>query len=275
MFNQNFKIHSICLVKNEADILRYALEKASQWSDYIYIYDNGSTDATWEIAQSMKNKKIIPWKQDDKPFRESLRAEVFNEFRGYAQPGDWWCRLDADEFYLISPKLFLAQISPIRNVVWGIAVEYYLSQEDIKSIDFTQPINIVLPQIHLYQARNSETRFFRHRERLTWDVNHAWPKHIGLANPERIFYRHYKYRSPAQIQSRLKTRKEARKRGYPGFDYYVDESSWQDALVSPDSLWDEATDPLIHVSWEELPNHVGNKAQQLIKLVMHQTQLWP
>lgn len=275
MFNQDFKIHSICLVKNESDILKYALEEASKWSDYIYIYDNGSTDGTWEIALSMRSEKIIPWKQDDKPFRESLRAEVFNEFQDRVQPGDWWCRLDADEFYLMSPKLFLAQVSSIRNVVWGIAIEYYLSQQDLSNIDFTQPISKVLSQIHLYQAKNSETRFFRHRKHLKWDVNHAWPQHIGLANPARICYRHYKYRSPTQIQSRLKTRKEARERGYPGFDYYVDESSWQDALVDPKSLWDESIDPSIYISWSDLPDHLGSKTKQVLKLIMHQSKLWP
>jgi glycosyltransferase involved in cell wall biosynthesis len=43
------KIRSICLVKDEADIVKDVITDARQWSDYNYIYDNGSTDGTTEI----------------------------------------------------------------------------------------------------------------------------------------------------------------------------------------------------------------------------------
>ena len=51
-----FKIHAICLVKDEDDIIAYTLEKALVWADYIYVYDNGSTDRTWEIVQNLSKK---------------------------------------------------------------------------------------------------------------------------------------------------------------------------------------------------------------------------
>jgi len=189
--SKDFKIHSICVVKNEADIVQYALQEASKWSDQIYVYDNGSTDGTWEIILNIQNEKIIPWKQDPKPFRESLRGEVFNAFKDRANEGDWWCRLDADEFYIHSPKDFLANVSS-SHVVWGIAVEYYLNQNDTNSLDFTQAIEQLLPEIRLYKAENSEARFFRHRSHLIWQINNAWPNHMGLVHPERILYKHYK-----------------------------------------------------------------------------------
>lgn len=166
-----FKVHSICVVKNEADIIQYCLNQASKWSDYIYVYDNGSTDGTWEKVLSLKNEKIIPWKQDDKCFQESLRGEVFNEFKHKAQLGDWWCRLDADEFYVQPPRDFLSKVHPFYHVVWGIAIEYYLTQKDIESLDFEQPLPNLLSQIRFYRAENSEPRFFKHREGLVWSSN--------------------------------------------------------------------------------------------------------
>ncbi len=42
------QIHSICLVKNEADIIEQTLKAGIDWSDFIYVFDNGSSDGTWE-----------------------------------------------------------------------------------------------------------------------------------------------------------------------------------------------------------------------------------
>ena len=41
-----FKIYSLLLVKNEADIIRSSLMSAVQWSDKVIVMDNGSTDGT-------------------------------------------------------------------------------------------------------------------------------------------------------------------------------------------------------------------------------------
>src|SRR5687768_11826297 len=107
------RIFGICLVKNEADIIAFSLQKASEWAHKIFVYDNGSTDGTWEAVQELAktNDKIIPWKSEAKPFRDGLRGEVFNEFRHLAQKGDWWCcRLDSDEFYLDDPREVLSKV---------------------------------------------------------------------------------------------------------------------------------------------------------------------
>lgn len=105
------KIFAIMLVKNEADIVGYVLKKAEKWADKIFIIDNGSTDGTWEIIQSMKDEIITPWKQDFSPFRRGMRADVFNEFRHLSTKEDWWCyALDADEVYIENPRNFLQKI---------------------------------------------------------------------------------------------------------------------------------------------------------------------
>ena len=96
------------LVKNEADIVKSVILDAKKWADKIFIMDNGSTDGTWEIIQSLADDIVVPWKQDFRPYSNGLRADVFNEFRHEANDGDWWCfKLDADEFYYDNPKDFL------------------------------------------------------------------------------------------------------------------------------------------------------------------------
>ena len=97
-------IFGLYLVKNEADIIRLSLEESLRWCDRIFVFDNGSTDATWDIARNFatRDPRVVPFKQDAKPFDDALRAEIFNQYRSEASFGDWWCRLDADEFYVKS-----------------------------------------------------------------------------------------------------------------------------------------------------------------------------
>jgi glycosyltransferase involved in cell wall biosynthesis len=262
------------VVKNEADIIELCLQEASKWSDHIYIYDNGSTDGTWEKALSLKNEIIIPWKQDDKPFQESLRGEVFNAFEHKASPGDWWCRLDSDEFYTQSPKHFLTSVKRGFHVVWGIAIEYYLSLKDVNSIDFSLPVSQIIPQIQFYKAENSEPRFFMHRKGLTWDANGAWPHHMGLVNPDRILYRHYKYRTPDQIQKRLNTRRDARAKGFTGWDHAKDDD-WQQKLVNSEELHYDSQDGHYIIDVAKLPSHMEPVHKRLMKRFMHGVGIWP
>lgn len=271
---QVLKIHSICLVKNEVDIIEYCLQQASHWSDYIYVYDNGSIDGTWEKVLSMQSEQIIPWKQDDKPFQESLRGEVFNEFKDRANPGDWWCRLDADEFYVQSPKKFLANVNPFNHVVWGIAIEYYLTHKDIDSVDFKQPIDNIISALRFYKAENSEPRFFRHRKGLVWDSSAwQWPKHMGIVNQERILYKHYKYRTPEQIQKRLDTRRLARERGFPGWEHAA-QTDWREKITNHEELHYDAQDGNYVVDTAKLPQHIESFPKRLMKRFMYGVGIW-
>ena len=72
------KIHSISLCRNEADIIERTLREAARWSDFIYVYDNGSTDGTWEkvIALAATVPRIIPFRRDRLPFNDNLRRYV-------------------------------------------------------------------------------------------------------------------------------------------------------------------------------------------------------
>lgn len=78
-------IYAIMLVKNEADIVESVIKDAERWADKIFILDNGSTDGTWEIVQSLKNDIIVPWKQYFGAYHNGLRAEVFNAFRNISK----------------------------------------------------------------------------------------------------------------------------------------------------------------------------------------------
>ena len=205
------KIFAIMLVKNEVDIVGSVLKSAEKWADKIFILDNGSTDGTWELIQSLKNDVITPWKQDFGPFRRGMRAEVFNEFRHLSTPGDWWCyALDADEFYIEDPRTLLQNISRKYQWVFKQSIDYRLTKEDVEEYNFTGDFES--DRKYINYIRNpcwSEGRFFRYRKGLKWDTGIAsqYPQHVGTKAPQTILVEHYQYRSPQQIQKRLDARK--------------------------------------------------------------------
>src|SRR3954453_10629796 len=150
------KIRSICLIKNEADVVEECLTEAARWSDRIYVYDGASTDGTWEKVQAMKSDRIIPWKTDGCGFREGLRAEVFNAFREECEEGDWWCQLNADEFYVQDVRKFLDAVPKSDHVVWGLNIQYYLTPEDVAGEAFTGEFPRDRPRIRYYKAACAE-----------------------------------------------------------------------------------------------------------------------
>ena len=268
------RIFSICVVKNEGDIIEHCLATARKWSSRIFVYDGESTDDTWDKVLAMQDEVIVPWKQDGKVFQESLRSEVFNAFRREAKIGDWWCHLDADEFYVSDPRAFLEKVPPAYHVVWGIMVEYYLTRRDVETIDFTLPVAERLPLLRHYRAQNSEPRFFRHRQRLKWPPFTGWPLHMGIPFPERLLFRHYKYRSPKQIQTRLDTRRNNIDRGFAGWESQRT-ANWCDKLVDPDACEVDVGDDSLKVDDAALPFHLDRQPKRAIKKIMHGAGLWP
>lgn len=273
------RIFGLCLVKNEADIMRMFLEESIRWCDRIFVFDNGSSDATWEIVREfgMKDSRVVPFKQDAKPFDDALRAEIFNAYRKEAAAGDWWCRLDADEFYVDDPCTFLGSVSPAHHVVWGAWLQYFLTENDLNRFsegDEKEPVLMTPERVpRYYQAKGGEPRFFRHRDRLIWESG-AWPAHLGLVEPRRIRVKHFQYRSPGQIQRRLDTRRAAAAHGWKHFGHSTQES-WREKIASSNELTLDLGDGEYTSDVHSKPNHLERPWQRAIKRVMHGLGIWP
>ncbi|MBD2363319.1 glycosyltransferase family 2 protein [Anabaena minutissima FACHB-250] len=218
------KIHSICVVKDEADIIEQTLTSAIIWSDFIYVLDNGSTDGTWEkiLNLSQKHQQIIPYKQDDCTYHHGLSADLFHHYRANSSVGDWWCRLDADEIYIDNPRSFLGEIPGQYQAVWAASFQYFFTDKDLEI--YSQQPSIYDDEIpveqkcHYYLNNWSEARFFRYDQDLVWDKDQGWP-YFGAIYPFRIRLKHYQHRSPQQIQKRISIRLLARARGSQNFKH--------------------------------------------------------
>jgi len=274
------RIHGLCLVKNESDILPYFFQESLRWCDRIYVFDNGSTDATWEIVNEIarEHPAVVPALREDCPFDDSLRAKLFHRHRDDAAVGDWWCRLDADEIYIDDPRSFLARVPAHDHVVWAIHLQYYMTTADLVRFapeDESRAPNIDRSNLPRYYAADaSESRFFRHRLRLDWPANAAWPRHLGIVTPERIRLKHLQYRSPAQIQRRLDTRRQAEAHGWRHFGHSL-EKTWREKIVDPSGLAFDSFDGNFEIDPKRLPRHLETPGRRALKRVMHALHVWP
>jgi len=274
------KIFGNCLVKNEADMIVETLTHAVRWCDRIFVFDNGSTDGTWEKVQAFARHepRVVPFKSAGVPFRNSLRRDVFEHYRTEAEEGDWWCVLDADELYLDDPRTFLAAVPRRHHVVWGAYFQHYFT--DVDAARFAADPQAYPPHTPARQALRyfrcdySEVRFYRHRAGLIWDQGSA-PRHLGVVHPRRIRFAHYQYRSPEQIQLRLLTRQQAMRQGCENFADYSSESDWRQKIVPADTCRQAGDGEPYLIDETALPRHLEPATIRLAKLFMHGTGIWP
>lgn len=274
------RIFGNCLVKNEADMIEETLRKAAQWCDRIYVLDNGSTDGTWEKVQALAatEPRIVAFRQLAVPFRNDLRRHVFDAFRGEAQPGDWWCVLDADEIYVDDPREFLAAVPRRHHVVWGAYFQHYFTDLDVarEAADPRSypPHTPAEDALRYWRCDYSEVRFYRHRPGLRWETGSA-PRHLGVVHPRRIRFKHYQYRSPAQIALRLATRQLAIQQGCENFADYSSETDWRQKVVPAASCRTARTAADYVIDESVLPHHLERRWPRLAKHVMHLSGIWP
>lgn len=267
------KIFVISLVKNEADIIAYNLEQASKWANKIFVLDNGSTDGTWEIVQSMQNDTITAWKQDFQVYDESMRATVFNHFRHLSQEGDWWCiKLDADEFYLNDPRTFLATVPKRYHVVFHDSIEFQLTHEDLEEYSFGNSFEQDIQKYRYYLPTTwAEIAFFRYRNRLQWLEDKPCPRHIGLFYQKKIRLKHYQYRSPQQIQKRIASRRKAMEAGYW---VHLPADNWQQVLRHRKELLKMEGGADIE-TYGCRNSHRNRWPALVVKTVLHGLGVWP
>jgi glycosyltransferase involved in cell wall biosynthesis len=208
------KLHALCTVKDEDDVVAEALTAAARWCDHIYVLDNGSTDDTWGIVQDLARTvpQVVPYKVDARPFTDGVRAEIFHHFRDNAGPEDWWARQDADELYVDDPQVFLRKIPEQYGVVWNASFSYYFTDADAE-LYAREPERYadavpVADKVRHYLNHWSEPRFFRNDAAIAWDGGGGFPPYVTTAPvyPVRIWLKHFPYRSPQQLDKRIAAR---------------------------------------------------------------------
>lgn len=277
------KVFGLMLVKNEADIIESVLRHGRTWADRIIVQDNGSTDGTWEIVQKMADEVIVAWKQDLRTYNNTLRADAFNAFRHEAEENDWWCyKMDADEFYLDDPRVFLASVPWPYHVVMKKSLDYVITEKDAAELSFTGLFSDDHEKIHyLKPVAHTEARFFRHRNRLKWAAGTIYPKFRGPKYHVPIRVKHYQYRSPQQMQARLDLRNAVPKDKQGKPFRHIRQTDWRELLTKrSDTVLDEgeatyAAIPIRDKTKKRGVRSVGRRLRRWGEVLLHGARVLP
>jgi glycosyltransferase involved in cell wall biosynthesis len=124
------KLNAICIIKNEADIILETLDIDLRFCDTIYVFDNGSTDGSWEmiLGKAQDDERIIIAAHTDEIDRNQFRNRVYNMFHHRYSASDWWYILDADDWLKRSENCFYYQEGEKMAFPVMDRVTYYASQ---------------------------------------------------------------------------------------------------------------------------------------------------
>lgn len=205
------KLNAICMVKNEADVIKETLLNATHFCHRIYVFDNGSTDGTWEILQILakRHSQIVIAAHSDEIFKNQLRNRVYNMFHHNFSDDDWWYILDADEMLSEDPKPLLQEAQHkgydmLR--VWQ--AQFYFTDADMAAYEQEDKRLSVSQRRRYYRINWREPRFFRNRQQQQWSesVTGRLPPFCSRMYYKSPVCRHYAQRTPEQIQQRNQIR---------------------------------------------------------------------
>lgn len=210
------KFHGLMLVRDEEDILPETIPHLMQWIDWLYILDLGSTDTTWRILQEFaaKNPRIVLHSSQPIVYNDGLRSMLFDAYRDRFQSGDWILKIDADEFYHITPPEFVRKHLRMGETCVHLMWYFFrLTSDEVVAyesggVDYKQDrLRPIAERRRYYKIPDyAEPRMFRYRSSMRWPENTSFPFNAGYVARERIPIRHYPHRDPVQMQQRCRLR---------------------------------------------------------------------
>jgi hypothetical protein len=243
----------VCLlpVRDEADIIGQSLRHALQWADAIYVFDTGSVDDTWEIVQDFaaRDQRVIPMRKEPVYFSEtSLRGYMFHVARQQMRDGDWFLRMDADEFHHLAPPEFVkTQLRRHETIAYHQYYDFRLLQSEVDAwqrgevtiADRARPIEE--RRRHYTVSLYAEPRLCRYRSTMQWPETVSFPFNAGFVARERLPIRHYPHRDPVQLERRCRLRaimmadKQNRSNwSRPELHHWAEREWWK--FITPDDL---------------------------------------
>lgn len=205
------KLNAICIIKNEADIILETLNNALHFCDNIYVFDNGSTDGSWELIQekAAQDPRVIIAVHSDEIYRNQFRNRVYNMFHSDFGPSDWWYILDADEMLIEDPRpMLVSAMQRNKNQMRVWQAQFYFTDNDLAAYETEDMSQSVSQRRRYYRINWREPRFFRNSPSQRWseDISGKVPPFCHkLYHPSPIC-RHYAQRTPEQIKMRREIR---------------------------------------------------------------------
>jgi glycosyltransferase involved in cell wall biosynthesis len=278
--------HALLPVRDEGDIIAQCLDHMLQWVDAVYVFDTGSVDNTWEIINEMalKNLRIKPLRQDAVYYSENLlRGWLFHQARQKMRDGDWFLRVDADEFHHIPPPEFVkTRLRKHETIVWHQYYNFCLLESELTALATAEAIQSERAK-PIEQRRRwwtpslySEPRLCRYRDSMKWPAAVSFPYNSGYVAQKRLPIRHYPHRDPMQLDRRCRLRAIMMEDKSISGKYWTNveghhwsQSEWR-KFVTPDAqanlhFWEEGSD-LPEVEYD---NHLPGLAKRVPQYFLH------
>jgi hypothetical protein len=203
-------------VRDEADIIGQCLAHLLRWADAVFVFDSGSVDDTWEIVQDAagRDRRVRPLRKDAVFFSETrLRAWIFHQARREMRNGDWFARVDADEFHHVPPPEFVtSRLHKRETIVYHQYYDFCLRACEAADWEAGRetPADRARPiaerRRYFRPSRYSEPRLCRYRDTMRWPPSVSFPFNAGFVAAARLPIRHYPHRDPEQLRRRCRLR---------------------------------------------------------------------
>jgi hypothetical protein len=210
------RFHGLMLLRDEIDIIKQNLDHLLSWIDSLYILDMGSVDGTWDVVQdyAKRDPRVVPFFSRPIVYDDCLRCMLFDQYRDRFEAGDWVMKIDADEFYHITPRRFVDErLNPMETAVLLQWYFFRLTQQEVSDYE-SGKVNVKEDRARPIEERRryykisaySEPRMFRYRRTMRWPQTASFPFNAGFTAKERIPIRHYPHRDPEQMENRFRLR---------------------------------------------------------------------
>jgi hypothetical protein len=238
------KFHALLPVRDEGDIIEQSLRQLLRWADAIYVFDTGSVDATWDLVQEVasEDRRVIPLMQAPVYFSDKrVRAWIFHQARSRMREGDWFLRVDADEFHHVPPPEFvMTKMRPHETVAFHQYYDFRLTASEaadwetgrVTPVDRFRPI---AERRRWYTVNgHTEPRLCRYRSSMQWPDTVSFPFNAGYRAEQRLPIRHYPHRDPLQLQRRCALRVQMMAESDNACVTHWSQANWREHVVADD-----------------------------------------
>ncbi len=209
--------------KNEGDILEEIIQEALPFVDSMIIADDGSTDNSWDIIQSMKSRfdKIEHIQQSPNRNDKAQRESMLNYIKKHYKPEDTWVQVIESDM-MIAP--FVDMRETLKNNTVNDLVVYWKAWNAIRKVgtwkeadtypNWQVSIKEVMPLMHPMENMLYTFRPIKEATYSTAGRWRPWPQGFGkyisgvgkkdrfkLNSPVVI---HYGYRGPTHFFEKYK-----------------------------------------------------------------------
>jgi hypothetical protein len=276
-------------VRDEEDIIEQCLLHALTWANAVFVYDTGSVDTTYSKVLNLarSDSRIVPLGTDPVYYNENrVRGHLFHAARQRLRNGDWFLRIDADEFHHIPPPIFVRDyLSPGDGVVYHQYYDFQLTSDEAYALASPAAVRaerakpIELRRRHYTVSVYSEPRMCRYRSSMRWPASVSFPYNAGYVSKMRLPIRHYPHRDPLQLKRRYILRSimmaddHNRSHWTEPEKHHWSDRNWMSFVVEPSSSnlhhWQDGEDlPLVLQH-----NHLPNLTKWLAKRLLYSSSL--